>query len=78
MFSGSFLTPKQSRVLSLPKGTYRALTSASQRSYGPTAVEIVRTGARHTQMFGDIMANFRPKIRSHQTHKGRNNSTVHL
>lgn len=34
LFSDSFLTLKQLRVLSFPKGTYIALAPASQRSYG--------------------------------------------
>lgn len=67
-------------VVPLSKSACIALTSASWRSSGPTTtvVEIVRMSDKHTQMFGDIMANFTSKLGSYQRHKGRNSTTVHL
>ena len=39
-------------------------------------VEIVRKGAKGTQMFGDVRVSFKPKLARHQRHKGRSNFTV--
>lgn len=58
-----------------------AFIPASLKSYtvaqGIHVAEIVRKGAKGTQMVGDIRVGFRPKLPRHQRHKGRNSTEVH-
>lgn len=58
-------------------GINSASLKSQTRAQGTHVSEIVRKGAKTTQVFEDVWANFRPKLARHQGHKERNSTTVH-